>query len=171
MIFFIASPRSNGFDGKGYIVYGEASIGGTGTLNLVGLLPSEVAIIEGNNGAGLGLTGFISGGVGDVNGDGINDIGVSTLQGFSHSTAFVIFGGSNLSASGPIDLLNLTPDQGFTISGTPVFPSTINSFDTAGDLNGDGIDDIIISYQYGSNSSTVIVFGGNFTGAISHLGD
>jgi hypothetical protein len=42
---------------------------------------------------------------------------------------------------------------------------------SAGDVNGDGFDDIIMGLPYGTNgNASYVVFGGNFTGAVSHVG-
>ncbi|MBC8123005.1 MAG: FG-GAP repeat protein [Gemmatimonadaceae bacterium] len=82
---------------------------------------------------------------GDVNGDGIPDliVGVyrANAQGRSNAgRAYVVFGKANTAL---IDLANLG-NGGFAIEGAAVEDSTGNSVASAGDVNGDGIPDLIV---------------------------
>lgn len=71
-------------------------------------------------------------GLGDVNGDKLNDFAVA-----SDSGAFIVFG-STFPFPASLDLTFLDGSNGFQIGGN------ISSIAKAGDINGDGIDDIII---------------------------
>ncbi len=90
--------------------------------------------------------GYQVSGAGDVNGDGFDDalIGVfrSTGQGASGGAAFVVFGSE--SGLGKIDLGLLDGSRGFRIDGLPVGDGLGISVSAAGDVNGDGLGDIII---------------------------
>jgi Ca2+-binding RTX toxin-like protein len=69
---------------------------------------------------------------GDINGDGIDDIIVG-----ASGKGYVIFGSKNGFAAN-FDLTTLDGTNGFTL------PGTGGAVSNAGDLNGDGIDDVII---------------------------
>lgn len=74
---------------------------------------------------------------GDVNGDGIDDIVVGAI---SASAAYVIFGMTTYSAD--IDLLSFTSGlSGFRMTGA-ASSSLGRSVSGAGDVNGDGFDDV-----------------------------
>jgi hypothetical protein len=96
---------------------------------------------------------------GDVNGDGFDDL---TFSRQGQPTATVLFGTSDslekftdVSALDSTQVLDLTSRYGY---GGPAI---------AGDINGDGFDDLIVSSLRGSSlirTSSYVVFGGNFTG-------
>jgi hypothetical protein len=78
-------------------------------------------------------------GVGDVNGDGINDILLRTRNGNRRQTMYLFFGGKDIwkhNMNETIANASFTLDLGFTL---------IQSLTGAGDINGDGYGDIIIS--------------------------
>jgi len=69
----------------------------------------------------------------------------------------------------------LTPEQGFRIQGALAGDYTGSSVSSAGDVNGDGFDDLLVGASTAHvggqvNGSAFVVFGGNFTGAVSQLG-
>ena len=159
--------------GSAYVIYGHA--GALGSIDLSNLSPSQGLRIQGD--APGDLAGMSVSGAGDVNGDGFADVvvGGDRLVGqFGYGDtplAYVVFGRS--AQSGTIDLTGLSPADGFKITGP--FESSYYRFGTvsvskAGDVNGDGFDDIIIGTQYGAPGHTYtgaayVVFGkaGGFT--------
>ncbi len=130
--------------GSSYVVFGKAS-GFDATLNLSSL--------DGNNGFRLnGVTaydgsGFSVSGAGDVNGDGLDDLLVGAynadLNGSSSGSSYVVFGrASGFDAA--MDLSSLDGNNGIRLDGVTAFDSSAYSVSGAGDVNGDGFDDLIV---------------------------
>ncbi|MCT4636710.1 MAG: FG-GAP-like repeat-containing protein [Bacteroidales bacterium] len=117
-------PNSNiNFVGKSYLY-----LGGNDINNLT------VVVFEGEN--GNDRFGFSISAAGDVNGDGYNDILVGALMANSNrGKAYVFYGG---------ETVDKIPD--ITYSGTDSYFSMDVS--SAGDVNGDGYDDIMVSELY-----------------------
>jgi hypothetical protein len=78
-----------------------------------------------------------------------------------------------------IDLVNVAAGAGgFVIHGQEANDVAGRSVSSAGDVNGDGFDDLLIGATGAeseggatSEGESYVVFGGNFTGAVTHLGD
>ena len=140
--------------GGSYVVFGKDS-GFDATLDLTGF--------DGKNGFALGGTNqsFVEG-VGDINGDGFDDVALVTgSYGYYsfYSSAYIIFGKSG--DINPGNLSNLDGITGFRIEGVPDGNFTGRSFSGAGDINGDGFDDVIIGsefapFQYNDEASYVV---------------
>ena len=114
---------------QAHVIFGKA--GGFGSIDLDELDPADgFAIIgkpEQNAGSQLAAAG-------DVNGDGIDDFIVG-----GPSRAFIIYGKSE--GLGTVDLTALAPADGYRIA----FNGDLRSLTSAGDINGDGLDDIILA--------------------------
>ena len=160
--------------GESYVVFGRTT-GFPATLELGSLLPAA----GGDGTAGFVLTGINSydhsgnsvSGAGDVNGDGIDDfiIGAYTADPNGDSEAgesYVVFGRTT-GFPAVFELSSLTPEigedgtEGFVIQGIDDGDFSGVSVSGAGDVNGDGIDDLIIgadeaSYRAGES---YVVFG------------
>ncbi|MER2513961.1 MAG: hypothetical protein ABTQ25_16360, partial [Nitrosomonas ureae] len=157
----VGDVNGDGFDDviidSSYVVFGKAS-GFSATMNLSGL--------DGSDGFRLNKAGSSASRTGDVNGDGFDDViigGVSGVASSYISSSYVVFG----KASGFDAVMNLSGldgTNGFRLDGEAVFDSSGFSVDGAGDVNGDGFDDLIIGAfradPNGSNSgSSYVVFG------------
>ena len=147
-----------GATGAAYVIFGRP--GGFGTIDLSNLQPADGFLIQGAG--SIDYTGISVSSAGDINGDGFDDILVGTYVGGFYYTgtshAYVIFGKSTGFAT--INLSNLAPSAGFVINGTLGFDNLMIVAD-AGDINGDGFDDIIIGDR-GDSSGTgaaYVIFG------------
>lgn len=124
----------------------------------------------------LGSNGSISE-AGDINGDGIDDVIVAARQGdpggrIDAGEAFVVFGRIGAFPS-PFEVSHLLPEnggdgtEGFVILGADLIDFLGDAVSGAGDVNADGLDDIIVGAEgadpggnAGSGESYVI-FGRN----------
>lgn len=163
--------------GEAYVVFGKASgLGGeNGKVDLGALAPTDGFVIRGSN--SIDSLGRSVSSAGDVNGDGFDDIIVGAW--FADGTAgesYVIFGKED--GFGPIEVDALTPTEGFTILGAATGDRAGGSVSAAGDIDGDGYDDVIVSAPraYGADDlsadagDSYVIFGGNLTGAVTHEG-
>ena len=108
-------------------------------------------------------------GAGDVNGDGINDVIVGAsnndIGGNNAGGAYVIFGKSG-TARAVIDTRTLPPGDGFFIQGNANDDFAGSSVSGAGDINGDGIDDLIVGAKRSSDGGAMagqayVIYGKN----------
>ncbi len=192
----LANLFSAGTIAEIYVIYG----GATRLQSLDDAAPAQrdgvidLADVPGVNGLVLtgpaeDFTGIDIDSAGDINGDGFADFAVGAAYadgetvGDNSGTTYLVFGGpQRLAALDALDgsvngrsslpLLNRT--TGYMLHG---FPSSVAGFDVgaAGDVNGDGYDDLLVGAPEDGN--TFIVFGGeghlaaadNRSGADGHI--
>jgi Ca2+-binding RTX toxin-like protein len=136
--------------------------------------PLELATLDGTNGftlngvAALDRFGFSVSGAGDVNGDGFDDLLIGAVyagsNGANSGAAYLVFGtaeGTQVS----LELATLDGTNGFTLNGVAALDQTGSAVSGAGDVNGDGFDDLLIGAHFadpnGSKSgASYVVFGG-----------
>ncbi|HEX5682865.1 MAG TPA: hypothetical protein VFY73_02420 [Ideonella sp.] len=161
------------FDGSGFSVAGAGDVNGDGLADLVvgapaGDLPGRCFVVFGKTGtgrvdlaavaAGSGgfvingraprdLTGISVAGAGDVNGDGLADLIVGASWEGPAGRSYVVFGQTGTT---PIDLSAVAEGNGgFAINGEFDGDESGRGVAGAGDVDGDGLADLIVGARYG----------------------
>ncbi|MEO8351585.1 MAG: integrin alpha [Chthoniobacteraceae bacterium] len=160
LIIGAAGADPNGPDsGASYVAFGKA--GGFGaTLNLSSLDGTNGFKLQG--GAISDGSGFSVSGAGDVNGDGFDDLIVGAPHNVTFGSfpgeSYVVFGKAN-GFGNTLNLESLDGTNGFKLQGEAAADATGWSVSAAGDINGDGFDDLIIGAPFADPF-------GNYSGAI-----
>lgn len=170
--FIIGAVRYPGgsYKGRSYLVYGGPNVGIGGALNLSSLNGMNGFKLDGEN--NLDFSGSPVKAAGDINGDGHADlvIGADTYPangGIGRS--YVVFGGAEIYSGDVFNLSSLNGANGFKLDGEG--GDSGSSVSAAGDINGDGFDDLVIgapNYRGGFNTSwgrSYVVFGGPGVGS------
>lgn len=142
-----ASPLSRGSAGITYVIFGMNGLGSSGSINLSNLNGANGFAMYGAT-AGE-FSGYAVSQAGDVNGDGIADILIGAYLAAPAGRAeagkcYIVFGKSGLGSGGSLDLSTLNGMNGFTIYGASPYDDTGYSVSAAGDVNSDGIADILL---------------------------
>jgi Ca2+-binding RTX toxin-like protein len=180
---FIGAPSAGAGDsGIGYVLFGK-------NTTVSGAFASDINVSTLTGTTGFKITGVGSQahlgdniGVGDFNGDGIDDIIVGAGQfgtGNNYEGRAYVILGRNGSPGATIDVTTLDGSNGFVIDNSASYGILGQRLThTSGDINGDGIDDIVVTVQntdasyttagkvyviYGKNTASV----GNFAASIS----
>lgn len=161
-----ASANGMAQAGKSYVIFGNKNVWNS-TINLSNLNGMNGFIIFGESSDNF--LGESVAGDGDINNDGIDDLIIGAPD---IATSYVIFGSRTRWWSSPFELSNLNGKNGFVLHGTNYEDEendgTGSSVAFAGDVNVDGIDDILIGAPnsfVGSNSSvgkSYIVYGSSY---------
>jgi Ca2+-binding RTX toxin-like protein len=159
--------------GASYVVFGKAS-GFDANLNLAALNGSNGFRLEGAG--AFHRSGRSVSSAGDVNGDGYADllIGAYNADPNFSGASYVVFGkASGFDAN--LNLADLNGSNGFRLAGVASGDFSGRSVSSAGDVNGDGYADLLVGADRadpnGSNSgASYVVFGGNFSGTVTHQG-
>ncbi|MDZ7949894.1 hypothetical protein [Nostoc sp. DedQUE09] len=169
------SPNGKYEAGQSYVVFGRTNLGSGGTL--------DVSSLNGTNGFAIngvvedGHSGYSVSNAGDINNDGIDDLIIGsrkfTPEGYNDDPgqSYVVFGGTNVGSGGILNLSDLNGNNGFIINGIAEFDYSGSSVSNAGDINNDGIDDLIIAAEYAFRNGkdfagqSYVVFGGTNVGS------
>ena len=175
-------PNGSG-SGASFVVFGSAAdiTGGDGAFEL-----SDIETGDGslgfvlNGGAANEQTGRSVSSAGDVNGDGFDDLIVGAYLAGGTGASFVVFGsGTDITGGdGAFELSDIgTGDgsSGFVLNGVSAFDFSGLSVSTAGDVNGDGFDDLFVGALYDdpngdSSGASFVVFGADFLNIVDAAG-
>ena len=141
--------------GSCYVIFGKVDIGSSGTVDL--------STLDGSN--GFSIHGKFAGdefgralsSAGDFNNDGIKDIAIGALyadtNGDNSGASYVIYGTSTIGRGGVFDLNSLDGSNGFEIRGVQSGDQSGSAISSAGDINHDGYDDIMVkSFRPGTKN-------------------
>lgn len=142
--------------GTSYVVYGS-NTGFSASFDL--------SALDGTNGyamTGFGNdanSGFSVSGLGDVNGDGFADVVVGAFRASPNNLAFagqsyVVFG-DGTGHNGLLNLANMNGTNGFSIDGLGGYGVSGYAVSDAGDFNGDGYADILVSGHAGGQNGNI----------------
>ncbi len=155
--------------GRSYVVFGGPGVGSGGVLSLSSLTGTNGFKLDGENNGDY--SGYPVNSAGDINGDGYADLIIGAYGypgGNGPGRSYVVFGGPGVGSGGDIALSSLTGANGFKLDGENNGDHSGYSINAAGDINGDGHDDLIIgadAYLGGSNKGrSYVVFGGSEVG-------
>ena len=175
----MAGPASSGDRGGGEL--GAAKL--PDAVVTMAVFPAEIdlATLDGTNGFVLdGIdaydqSGFAVSSAGDINGDGFDDIIISSRYDEPATSrytgeSYVLFGKAGGFASF-IELATLDGSNGFRVEGIGFVDYSGVAVSSAGDLNGDGFDDILIgSLNAGNTDDSYVIYGRAPDEAVTRVG-
>lgn len=173
-----ADINGNEVTGETYAIFGTADNALPNIINLSSLTtatPDTLGLII-NGVSAFDASGIAVSDIGDINDDDIDDFIISgsfaETNGLANTgQAYIIFGGTTLDTlvSSRIDLSALSTGtgniNGLVINGANETDVFANALSKAGDVNGDGVDDVIITSRYADPNgiedagSSYIIFG------------
>ena len=125
-------------------------------------------------------SGYSVSGVGDVNGDGLDNIVIGAIGASPNGKtqagmSYVIFGSPTLGSVGTTELSNLTSPMGVVINGAFAGDCSGISVSGAGDVNGDGLEDLVIGASGASRNGKIqagtsyVIFGSPMLGSVGTI--
>ena len=179
----VSSPgaSANGItsSGKAYVIFGRTE---SGVVNLSSIEAGNGGFVI-NGAAANDYAGDTVRSAGDINGDGFDDLVVGAPRADqiignqilgNLGKAFIVFGKTD---TAQVNLSSVVAGNGgFSLTGEVPGDYMGRSVRVAGDVNGDGFDDLVVGARnadvngLGDAGKAYVVFGGNSTGAVSFQG-
>ena len=163
--------------GESYVVFGKAG-GFAAAINLAGIAAGTGGFVIYGRDAG-DRSGSSVASAGDINGDGFDDLIIGAPSAYSTTGgAYVLFGHAG-GFPAAIDLASIAAGTGgFVIRGQDAADRSGFSVASAGDVDGDGFDDLIIGAPYTDSAgnavfsagNSYVIFGRDFTATVTHPG-
>ena len=143
-----ADPESGVNAGSSYVVFGSED-GFAAQLSL--------GLLDGTNGFRLDgaaegdRSGSSVSSAGDINGDRIDDLVIGAIRAdpngiYNAGASYVVFG-SDMGFAANLSLSALDGTNGFRIDGGAIKDGSGSAVSSAGDVNGDGVDDLLIGVR------------------------
>lgn len=154
----IAGPGANTNTGQAFVIGGSTATPSV-TTTQSGITTTTTQAL--NTVSNLVINGGLSGGkagtvitsVGDLNHDGYQDLLITAPQGANATgQSYVLFGTLNLSEFGTVFDLNVTANDNkttFLLNGDQPFQATGTAAVGVGDINNDGVDDLMLTAPVG----------------------
>ena len=146
--------------GRSYVVFGGPGVGASGLVALSRLNGTNGFKLDGE---ALGdYSGLSVSTAGDINGDAHVDLLIGAdFHASQTGRSYVVFGGPGVGTSGLVALSGLDGTNGFKLDGEAVNDRSGYSVSAAGDINGDGVADLLIGASgYASYTGrSYVVFG------------
>ncbi len=163
----IGAHNASGAAGASFVLFGQ-STAFAATVDLNGLTGADGFRL---NGVTAGdMSGKSVSGAGDINGDGFSDLLIGAYKAnpngepISHGVGYVVFGKA-AGFGATFELSDLSGANGFRLDGAAAGDYAGVSVSNAGDINGDGYDDLVIGAHWASQGAVTyagasfVVFG------------
>lgn len=140
---YLADPGGRAGAGESYVVFGKPD---TVAVDLADVIAGSGGFVINGEAAG-DTSGFSVSGAGDVNGDGLDDLLVGARWAdpggiYNAGVSYLVFGKAD---TGAVELADVMSGVGgFGLLGVELEDEMGYSVSRAGDVNGDGLDDLII---------------------------